>query len=160
VAKDAGRHFVRFTRAAGERIGRAVIAVEHQTKGTRGLSYEHQTPLVTPNTKTFRVATFSGAWGKDSFKTVTLQGSTATLSVENFLYTLPDSGTKKISVAKDGTGWFLLGVEHVTQDIIWNVEQTSTALRFDRMQVWVPAKVSTTPVIIALAECVTGYTGS
>ena len=159
MAEDAGRRYVRFTRSAGERIGRVVIAVEKASPRANGLSYEHQTPSVTPNTKVFRVATFSGSWAKESFKTVTLRGSTATLSVENFLYTLPDEGTKKIGVAKDGTAWVLLNVEHVTQDIIWNVEQTSTALRFDRMQVWVPAKVSTTPVIIALAECVTGYTG-
>jgi len=159
VAEDAGRRYVRFTRSAGERIGRTVIGFEKQSPPASPLTFEHQTPSVT-SSKVFRVATFSGAWAKDSFKTVTLRGSTATLSVENFLYTLPDEGTKKVGVAKDGTAWVLLGVEHVTQNVIWNVSQSSTALTFDRIQIWVPAKVTTTPIVIALAECVTGYTGA
>ena len=160
MAKDAGRHFVRFTRAAGERIGRAVIAVERQTKGAAPLTFEHQTPSVTQTTKVFRVATFSGAWSKDTLKTVTLRGSTTTLSVENFICTFPDDGSKNIAVAKDGTGWFLLNVSHVEQNVIWNVSQSSTALTFDRVSIWVPARITTTPVIITLAECVTGYTGT
>lgn len=160
MAEDAGRRYIRFTRAAGERIGRAVVAVERQIKPAPGLTFEHQTPSVTPNTKVFRVATFSGEWAKDTIKTVTLRGSTVTLSVENFMCTFPDNGTKNIGVAKDGTGWFLVSVEHVSQNVIYNVSQSSTALTFDRMAIWVPAKVTTSPVIIALAECVTGYTGS
>lgn len=156
---DAGRRFVRFTRSAGERIGRAVIGFEKQSGVASPLTFEHQTPSVTPNTKVFRVATFSGAWAKDTLKTVTLRGSTVTLSVENFMCTFPDNGTKNIGVAKDGTGWFLVSVEHVSQNVIYNVSQSSTALVFDRMAIWVPAKVTTNPVIIALAECVTGYTG-
>jgi hypothetical protein len=51
-------------------------------------------------------------------------------------------------------------VQHVSQNVVWNVSQSSTALTFDRMTVWVPAKVTTSPIVIALAECVTGYTGT
>jgi hypothetical protein len=160
VAEDAGRRFVRFTRGAGERIGRAVVGFERQTKGTAPLTFEHQTPSVAPSA-VIRKSTFTGAWAKDSYKTLvlTINGVTSTVSVENFLYTLPDEGSKKISIAKDGGDWFLVNVAHVQQDLVYDVVQTSTELRFDRMQVWVPAKVTTSPVIIGLAECVTGYTG-
>ena len=81
------------------------------------------------------------------------------MSVENFLYTLPDEGSKKVAVAEDDGDWFLVNVEHVTQNVIWNVSQSSTALTFDRVQIWVPAKITQSPIVIALAECVTGYTG-
>jgi hypothetical protein len=159
VAEDAGRRYVRFTRSAGERIGRAVIAVEKQSSPASALTFEHQTPSVLTNTKNFRVGTFSGSWGMDSTKVINLR-SGGTLSVENFIATFPDDGTKKIGVAKDGTGWFLVCVQHVSQNVVWNVSQSSTALTFDRMTVWVPAKVTTSPIVIALAECVTGYTGT
>lgn len=160
MAEDAGRRYVRFTRSAGERIGRTVIAFEKQSAPVSPLSFEHQTPGISPSA-VVRKATFTGAWAKDSFKTVTLTrgGGTSTVSVENFLYTLPDEGSKKIAVAKDGTAWFLVNVEHVTQNVIWNVSQSSTALTFDRVQIWVPAKITQSPIIITLAECVSGYTG-
>jgi len=160
VAEDAGRRFVRFTRGAGERIGRAVVGFERQTGQTAPLTFEHQTPSVAP-AKVFRVTTFTGSWAKDSYKTLvlTINGVTSTVSVENFLYTLPDEGSKKIAVAKDGGDWFLVNVAHVQQSVIWNVSQSSTALTFDRVQIWVPAKITQSPLTIALAECVTGYTG-
>lgn len=160
MAEDAGRRFVRFTRGAGERIGRAVVGFERQTKGASPLTFEHQTPSVAPSA-VVRKSTFTGSWAKDSYKTLvlTINGVTSTVSVENFLYTLPDEGSKKISIAKDGGDWFLVNVAHVQQSVIWNVSQSSTALTFDRMQIWVPAKVTQSPIIIGLAECVTGYTG-
>jgi len=158
VADDAGRRYVRFTRSAGERIGRAVVGFEKQSAPASPLVYDHQTPAIPANTKVFQTGTFTGAWGIESTKVINLR-SGGTLSVENFIATFPDSGSKKIGVAKDGTGWFLVCVQHIAQDVVYDVVQTSTALRFDRMQVWVPAKVTTSPVIIGLAECVTGYTG-
>ena len=160
MAEDAGRRFVRFTRGAGERIGRAVVGFERQTGQTAPLTFEHQTPGIAP-AKVFRVTTFTGSWAKDSYKTLvlTINGVTSTVSVENFLYTLPDEGSKKIAVAKDGGDWFLVNVAHVQQSVIWNVSQSSTALTFDRVQIWVPAKITQSPLTIALAECVTGYTG-
>jgi hypothetical protein len=114
-----------------------------------------------PALSLFRRTTFTGAWAKDSFKTLafTVNGVTSTASVENFLYTLPSEGSKKIAVAKDAGGWFLVNVEHVTQNVIWNVSQSSTALTFDRVQIWVPAKITQSPIIIGLAECVPGYSG-
>jgi hypothetical protein len=158
VPPDPGKRYIRFTRGAGERIGRAVIAVEKATRPGCVLTFDHQAPAIPA--KHFRVGTFTGSWSINSLKTVTLRNSTATLTVENFICTFPDDGTKNIGVAKDGTGWFLVCVQHVPQDVIWNVSQSSNALTFDRMSVWVPSKVTTNPVIIALAECVTGYTGT
>ena len=160
MAEDAGRRYVRFTRGAGERIGRAVVGYERQTKGASPLTFEHQTPSIAPSS-VVRKLTFTGAWAKDSFKTLvlTIGGVTSTVSVENFLYTLPDEGSKKVAVAEDDGDWFLVNVEHVTQNVIWNVSQSSTALTFDRVQIWVPAKITQSPIIIGLAECVTGYTG-
>ena len=158
MGEGSGNDYVRFSRSAGQRIAKAVIAVEGGGRDQGPITFNPA--LGAPGGKVFRVATFTGAWAKDSFKTVTLRGSTSTLSVENFLYSLPDDGTKKAEVARDGTAWVLVNVEHVTQNVIWNVTQSSTALTFERMQVWVPAKFTTSPLTIALAECVTGYTGT
>lgn len=159
MAEDAGRRYVRFTRSAGERIGRAVMAVEKASPPASPLTFDHQTPSIPASTKHFRVGTFTGAWGMNSTKVINLR-SGGTLSVENFVCSFPDDGTKNVGVAKDGTGWFLVCVQHVSQNVVYDVVQTTSALTFNRMSIWVPAKVTTNPVVIALAECVTGYTGT
>jgi hypothetical protein len=58
--------------------------------------------------KTFRMATFTGAWAINGLKTVTLRGSTATLSAVNLFLNLPDNGQRNCAIAKDGTAWHLI----------------------------------------------------
>jgi hypothetical protein len=69
--------------------------------------------------KVFRTGTFTGAWSIGHAKTVTMQGSTATLSAVNqfFPVTNTASGSRQCAIAKDGTAWYLVGVRVSTASI-------------------------------------------
>jgi hypothetical protein len=61
--------------------------------------------------KVFRMATFTGTWNINEAKTVTFRGVTATpntVSVQNLVCGLSPSGACDISIAKDGTAWYLV----------------------------------------------------
>jgi len=63
------------------------------------------------NPKTFRVCTFTGTWAIDTAKTVTFRGVTTTpntVSVTNLVCGLAPTGSCDISVAKEGTAWYLI----------------------------------------------------
>ena len=107
MAEDAGRRFVRFTRGAGERIGRAVVGFERQSAPAAPLTFEHIVPNI-GNAKVFRIATFTGQWSVNTYKTVTFRNSTSTATVENLFVTLPaPPAGATVGVAKDGTSWEL-----------------------------------------------------
>ncbi len=102
---------VQFTYESAERIANAVRAVETAPRPASPLVFE-QMPVVAQNRKVFRMATFTGAWSIGSIKTVTLQGSTATLAAMNqfFPVTNTAAGNRACAVAKDGTAWYLVDV--------------------------------------------------
>jgi hypothetical protein len=104
--EDAGRRFVKFTRAAGERIGRAVRAVERASRPTTGLSYGHSVPAG----KVFRMGTFgTSSWPVDTTATVTLLDGTTTVSAMNTFGSLDTAASSRsVSIARDGTAWYLL----------------------------------------------------
>jgi len=108
VAEDAGRRYVRFTRSAGERIGRAVIGFERQSDRAAPLTFEHIQPFVA--SKVFRMATFgTAAWSVDSSAMVTFLGSTNTATALNLFGSLETAATtRQVAIAKDGTTWYLL----------------------------------------------------
>ena len=59
----------------------------------------------------FRVATFTGAWAINATKTVTFKYQTQTpntASVMNLVVGLSPTSVSDVSIAKDGTAWFLL----------------------------------------------------
>lgn len=61
--------------------------------------------------KTFRVCTFSGEWAIDTDKTVTFKNQTTTpntVSARNLVCGLNPSGSCDVSIAKDGTAWYLV----------------------------------------------------
>jgi hypothetical protein len=61
--------------------------------------------------KTFRVCTFTGAWSINASKTVTFRGVTSTpntVSAINLVCGLNPSGSCDVSIAKDGTAWYLV----------------------------------------------------
>lgn len=67
--------------------------------------------LPQPAAKTFRICTFTGAWAINASKTVTFKNQTATpntVSVVNLVCGLNPSGSCDVSVAKDGTAWYLV----------------------------------------------------
>ena len=100
------RDRVQCTRESAERIADVVRTVELAPTPGRPLSFEQM--AVASTRKTFRMATFSGAWSIGSAKVVTLRGSTATLSATNLLLNVPSAGTRNCAIAKDGTAWYLV----------------------------------------------------
>jgi hypothetical protein len=61
--------------------------------------------------KVFRVCTFTGSWAINSAKTVTFRGVTSTpntVSATNLVCGLSPTGTCDITIAKDGTAWYMV----------------------------------------------------
>lgn len=142
------RDAVQFTRESAERIANVVRAAELTPRGGRPLSFE---PLaMASGRKTFRMATFTGAWSVNSAKTVTLQGSTATLSATNPFLSLPENGSRVCGVARDGTAWYLVQWQQDVADVLSNATLGS-ALEFQRVKV---ASLGTgTTVQISISTC-------
>jgi len=66
-------------------------------------------PSFTP--KVFRICTFTGSWSINTDKTVTFRGITTTpntVSVRNLVCGLSPTAQCDITVAKDGTAWYLV----------------------------------------------------
>ena len=98
-----------FDRSSAERIANAVRRVEIGDRTESALRFDTVPP--TQQRKTFRIATFSGAWAINATKTVTFKYQTATpntASVVNLVCGLSPSGACDVSIAKDGTAWFLV----------------------------------------------------
>lgn len=68
--------------------------------------------LQQPGEKQFRICTFTGSWAIGNAKTVTFRGVTSTpntVSAVNLVCGLnPGTVTCDVSVAKDGTAWYLV----------------------------------------------------
>lgn len=107
--QGAGKGFVRFTRESGARIAKAVRRVEQMPNSSTPVTNDHPMPTLV----TFRVGTFTGSWSKSSSRTVTIQGSTSTLSAYNFFATLGSAtgGPFNCAVIKGGTTWVVVAAE-------------------------------------------------
>ena len=84
----------------------AVVRTEHTKIPTRV-----DEPVGRAAGKTFRICTFTGSWAIDTDKAVTFKGVTATpntVTVRNLFCGLNPSGSCDVSVAKDGTAWYLV----------------------------------------------------
>ena len=107
--KPASVERVSFTRPAAERIGKAVRQVE---AGDRDLGPLEWGPRGGGGAgKVFRVCTFTGAWSINSAKVVTFRNVTSTpntASVTNLVSGLSPTGSCDVSIAKDGTAWYLV----------------------------------------------------
>jgi hypothetical protein len=114
AGQGAGNNrFVKFTRPAAQRIAAAVRQVEGGNRDQGGMTFEH--PQGVGSVKLFRVATFTGAWAKNSVKTVTFKYATATPNTAvatNLFATLGTAASSRnCAIAKDGTAWFLIAAE-------------------------------------------------
>ena len=106
--KPARVERVTFTKPAAERIGKVVRTVEAGNRDQGPLTFG---PRVGGASKVFRVCTFTGAWSLNASKTVTFRNQTTTpntVSVVNLVCGLNPSGSCDVSVAKDGTAWYLV----------------------------------------------------
>jgi hypothetical protein len=102
---------VTFTKPAAERIAKVVRAVEGGDRDAGPLTFGNRG--VGGNPKTFRVCTFTGAWSKNTEKTVTFRGVTNTpntVSASNIFANIT-AASGNCAIAKDGTAWFLIAAE-------------------------------------------------
>ena len=96
-------------RSSAERIANAVRRVEIGDRTESPLRFDTVPPQ--QQRKTFRVATFTGAWAINATKTVTFKYQTSTpntASVVNLVCGLSPSGSCDVSISKDGTAWYLV----------------------------------------------------
>lgn len=99
---------VTFTKGSAERIAAVVRDYE---AGDRSASPLRFGVVSSDSRKTFRIATFTGSWVINATKTVTFKYQTATpntASVLNLVCGLSPSGSCDVSIARDGTAWFLV----------------------------------------------------
>lgn len=109
MGESAGNEYVRFSRSAGTRIAKAVIAVERGSRDQDALSWNPALGVQTG--KVFRMATMtSAAWAIDTTATVTFQGVTATAVAMNSFASLQTSSSsaRSVGIARDGTAWYLI----------------------------------------------------
>lgn len=107
---------VLFDRASAERIANAVRKVEIGDRAEAALQFRRELPQT--QRKTFRIATFTGAWSINATKTVTFKYQTNTPNTAvatNLFFPFPaPSGATDCAIAKDGTAWFLIDVPFAT----------------------------------------------
>ena len=102
-----------FDRSSAERIANAVRRVEIGDRSESPLRFDTVPPP--QQRKTFRIATFSGAWAVGATKTVTFRNVTSTpntaSAVNLFAAIASSSSTRSCAIAKDGTAWYLIAAE-------------------------------------------------
>ena len=105
-----------FLRPDAERIARAVRRVEGMREGP---PLRFPRVLDAPQSKVFRVCTFTGTWATATAKVVTFKNQTSTpntVSAINLTMHLPDIGLSApfdCQIAKEGTAWYLVSaIEH------------------------------------------------
>ena len=150
---------VTFTSDSADRIAKVVRIVEAGNRDTGALP---TSPRLGGGGggKLFRMATFTGAWSINSDKTVTFANQTATpntASVVNSLIALPDAGTRRCAIAKEGTAWYLVNWQWslVTATAVENVTLSSSALVFARKSLTVFATADASSATISVSSCVT-----
>ena len=96
-----------------QRVDHALSVVEGQPSqgNVTTIPTRFETLPQPASSKTFRVCTFTGSWSINASKTVTFRNQTTTpntVSVVNLVCGLNPSGSCDVSVAKDGTAWYLV----------------------------------------------------
>ena len=107
--KAARTERVTFTRPAAERIAKVVRAVEGGDRDQPGITYGSAPGGAAG--KTFRVCTFTGAWSIGSAKAITFKNQTTTpntVSATNLFCGMNPTAQCDVSVAKDGTAWYVV----------------------------------------------------
>lgn len=126
---------------SARRIARVVQAVELEPRRASPLTFEPV--LEQRQKKTLRLGTYTGAWPADQANTVTLRGSTATLSAVNLFLPLPENGTRNCAVARDGTAWFLVQAQMELAHAFTAATLTTSSIEFNTLPVVAFASAST-----------------
>ncbi len=153
--KPARTERVTFTRPAAERIGKVVREVEAGNRDCGPLTFGYSQSA---QSKAFRVCTFTGAWGIDTVKTVTIRNRTATpntVSATNLFLPIQDTGSQRnCLIARDGSAWYLAQVQWAPASFVYDATLTTAAIEFSR---YAGAHLGTASTVqIAVTECTTG----
>jgi hypothetical protein len=101
---------ITFTRDSADRIAAAVRRVEIGDRTQGGPTWD--LPPTPASKRVFRICTFTGSWSINASKTVTFRNQTTTpntVSAINLVCGLnPGTVTCDVSIAKDGTAWYLV----------------------------------------------------
>jgi hypothetical protein len=103
-----------FDLGSAARVARVVRAVEQEPRRTKPMSFS---PVIEAGRRrVFRVCTFTGAWSKNTQKTVTFKYQTATpnTAFATNLFAEISTATQSVrncAIARDGTAWFLVAAE-------------------------------------------------
>jgi hypothetical protein len=130
-----------------------VRAAETAPRPARPLTFE--AIQQSASRKTFRMATFSGAWSIGSAKTVTIRGSTATLSATNLFWPIPGGPQRDCSIARDGTAWYLLVPQLYAANAATAATLTTASLEFKALPVVALATSSTAVFSVSVTTCST-----
>ena len=99
-----------FDLASARRIADAVRRVEIGDREEAALRFRRELPQ--QQRKTFRIATFTGAWAINASKVVTFKYQTATpntaVATNLFCGLNPGNVVTDISISREGTAWFLV----------------------------------------------------
>ena len=118
-----------FDPQSAARIAAAVRRIEIGDRAERPLRFD---PVPPQQRKTFRIATFSGAWAVGASKTVTFKYQTSTpntASVVNLFFPMPAPASETdCAIAKDGTAWHLIDVPFETATAVF-ISQIATGVR-------------------------------
>lgn len=98
-----------FDAQSAVRIANAVRKVEIGDRAEKPLEFDPIPPQ--QQRKTFRIATFSGAWNPNTSKVVQFVANGQTVNAFNRtfpLFSVPATSQIECSVAKDGTAWYLV----------------------------------------------------
>lgn len=120
--KAAGTERVTFTRPAAERIAKVVREVEGGDRDCGPMTFGARSSAI--SSKLFRVCTFTGAWSKNTDKTVTFKYQTSTpntVSATNLFFPITSTATSSTdcAIAKDGTAWYLIDVPLFTATAVF-----------------------------------------
>lgn len=139
-----------------QKLRQTIAAVEGTPVGSGGFRLATDLSGDVPAAKTFRICTFTGAWTINTDKVVTFRGVTAspnTVNATNVLFDMPDQGSIACAIAKDGTAWHLIDVQHTFTDVITNVTLSTAGLVFTRTRVQVASTASASSVTIGTTAC-------
>jgi hypothetical protein len=110
------RDAVQFTRESADRIAGVVRTLELTPARGAALNFEAvQSVRGGKGQRVFRMCTFTGAWAKNSAKTVTFRGVTSTpntVSATNLFAAIPaPASSGNCAIAREGTAWYLIAAE-------------------------------------------------
>jgi len=111
LQRDAVTQPIILDESAVARIANTIRIVETGDRREQPLAFA-AIPLAPRQQRTFRIATFTGAWAINAPKVVTFKYQTSTpntvVATNLFCGLSPATTPADVAIAKEGTGWFLV----------------------------------------------------